>query len=334
MLENRIAIIEKANAGADMLALEIEDRIKKQMDIFQVKGSFYGWYDLYMWDHKVMELTPRVITDNDEYEEQFCRDYKNWKGIIILVDGEAFAVAGKDKDEYKLQVRRRLIEMGQLDLLRVFAEADKSWKMPPVCINVTKSDVIEECWNHLDWVHTGTQEERGKLMTAVIDEIIRESYKLFFDDTFTDTHGVMISRTAIRRTGDTWHMIAAENIEQVMFFMIYSAFAVVMYERRKEWDAAMQEYQRLEGKLFKPEKIRQRMYELLEVNNRLKGDSYYIRKAADTISEFWEDALGYYVPGIQQSAKSYLWVMTSYYDFNWLPFSKYKERYFDGIYIS
>lgn len=328
MFENIIAVIGKNYVDAKLLGEEVQSKILGNMDKFSVSGNFLSWYDLHLWDKKFSEMSPDIITIDAECPKLFKKYYKEWKGIVLLIDGEAFDVETDNRSEFQRKACEKLEKMGELDILKDFFAADKDWNLPPVCINIIKSDCI-----NTDWINSEDQKERELILEDALYEIIKEKYSIFFDKTYSNQNGIMILTTSYSQTSADGTKIPAKNIEHLMFFMLYSVFAMEGRDIRMKWDAAQEEFQTLEKKLFKSEAIQNRMDALVQLNNDLKGKAYYLKTAADTIHGFWQNDPPIYMGSRKTSAKSALYALASYWSCYGVSFSRTNERYWNGILI-
>ena len=312
MSEKTVAVIANIDSGYEILLEQMNRVFEKNMEPASVHNTDDGGYDFWVWDHSFIKVKPKLYLADENFEQAFVNEHKNWCGMILVFEGTAFDVDAEDEDEYLYKVSRALKESKQFRVWNTFARADKAWELPPVCIVATK--------------------KRADLpYEDKFYQVMKDKCQLFFDNTFRKNPPVSIVASSVLGIGDSKTESIAKGVETVAFFMAFSAIIKSTYEKRVQWQRYLNKYQSINSYRLKLKSDKQRMEQLEQLQEPLHSDAFYLLKGHKALVNHWEEKAVIYDSRRMTDCRDYMYALAVYYNFYDWEFSPVKQDHWNDM---
>lgn len=237
-------------------------------------------------DFQWLDYPGGILADpSHEYREKLEEDIKDSDCLLLILDGEKFAVAASDLDEYKEKLKKKIkydrgFREEQKMLMRLSADGIQ---LPTIGLVVTKCDLIE-----------------GKYQEA-LSEVIRDSFKEIFEGS---ERVVLLMSVSLGGEIEDGFIPEPFCVEQPIAFAVLTILLKYIKElqnRKNRGRTYLEQHDKLIGRIFNPKKIRE-MHEMVrelgEAADKWSGDAF-------KLLELFKETKTIYIEGEKYKLQEY-----------------------------
>ena len=207
--------------------------------------------------------------------------------LLLLVNGESFAVEADNVSEYKKKVRQNLKRNHDLVAIQKLSQIGRDGvTLPPIAIIVSKSDLIEDKW--IDY----------------IGEIIRENFEAVYGENGEDRRIVMVTAVTLGEDIENGGDADPENIEQPIAYAVLSILCKYVEQARlikNNNNQVLEKKDTIWGRIINPKKLEE-LRNNIDVMDRVISK---FSRDAIRLLELFEDDKCLYVNGVKKPLRKY-----------------------------
>lgn len=207
--------------------------------------------------------------------------------LLLLVNGQSFAVEADSVSEYKKKVRQNLKRNGDLVAIQKLSQiGSEGVTLPPIAIIVSKSDLIKDQW--IDY----------------IGEIIRENFEAVYGENGEDRRIVMVTAVTLGEDVENGGDADPENIEQPIAYAVLSMLCKYVEQARlikSNNKQILEKKDTIWRRIINPKKLEE-LRNNIEVMDKVISK---FSKDAIRLLELFEENKCLYVNGVKKPLRKY-----------------------------